>query len=106
MSAPVKKPARRSRLPVWRLYFSFVVAVLAGLAVWFYSEMSDKGLQVGVVALIAVVARVAVLALMGNPFGPILFYDLICTARRGRYVLIRCLYLSALLALLFLLWFS
>jgi ABC-type transport system involved in multi-copper enzyme maturation permease subunit len=33
-------------------------------------------------------------------FGPVLFYDLLRTARRGRYVLLRCVYALLLLAIL------
>src|SRR5579884_894688 len=35
-------------------------------------------------------------------FGPVLFYDLIRSTRRGRYALLRCLYAAALLLMLFL----
>ncbi len=35
-------------------------------------------------------------------FGPILLHDLVSSARRGRYLLIRCLYVAALLVMLFL----
>src|SRR5690242_17379337 len=42
-------------------------------------------------------------------FGPVLPYDMVRTARRGRYVLIRCLYagvLAAILGMVYLSWFS
>src|SRR5713101_2385104 len=35
-------------------------------------------------------------------FGPVFFYDLVCTARRGRLFLLRCIYAAALLVMLFL----
>lgn len=35
-------------------------------------------------------------------FGPVLFYDLIRSTRRGRYAVLRCLYAAALLVMLFL----
>jgi ABC-type transport system involved in multi-copper enzyme maturation permease subunit len=37
-------------------------------------------------------------------FGPVLFYDQVCLARRGRYLLFRSLYAAALLILLFILY--
>jgi ABC-type transport system involved in multi-copper enzyme maturation permease subunit len=109
MSAPGKKPSWRSRFPAWRLYLALVVAYFGSVALWwFHPQMSASVFQAGVIALAAVVTGLVGLAL-GNPFGPILFYDLVCTSRRGRYVLIRCLYLAALLGMLFLLyveWFG
>ncbi len=39
-------------------------------------------------------------------FGPVLFYDMLCAARRGRYFLIRCLYSMLLLLVLFSVWAS
>ena len=39
-------------------------------------------------------------------FGPVLFYDLVKTARNGRGVLLRCGYAAALLATLFFVGFS
>lgn len=53
---------------------------------------------------------VAVLARRGwlRLFGPVLFYDLVRTSRRTRYIVLRCLYIAFLLALLlwvYSLWF-
>lgn len=39
-------------------------------------------------------------------FGPVLFYDMVRTARRSRYVIIRTLILALLVAVLFLVWFT
>ncbi len=109
MSVVDKKPIPRSGFPAWRLYAAFVIAYFGAVALWwFHPQMSVAAFQAGLVALVTVVTGLVALA-MGNPFGPILFYDLICTSRRGRYVLIRCFYLAALLAMLFLLyveWFG
>jgi ABC-type transport system involved in multi-copper enzyme maturation permease subunit len=33
--------------------------------------------------------------------GPVLFYDMVCSARRGRYILLRCVYAGILVLLLF-----
>ncbi len=105
MSAVVKKPIPRSRFPAWRLYAALVITYLCGVALWwFHPQMSAAAFQIGLVALAAVVTGIVAQSLVGNPFGPILFYDLICTSRRGRYILIRCIYLAALLAMLFLLY--
>lgn len=39
-------------------------------------------------------------------FGPVLFYDMVRTARRSRYVIMRTLILGLLVAVLFLVWFT
>jgi ABC-type transport system involved in multi-copper enzyme maturation permease subunit len=45
----------------------------------------------------------ALLAPVWRPlFGPVLFYDLVRSTRRGRYAVLRCVYAAALLAMLFL----
>ena len=39
-------------------------------------------------------------------FGPVLFYDMVRSARRGRYILVRCLYAGLLLFFLFCVWIN
>ncbi len=61
----------------------------------------------GTLALAALlITTVAVLSRVGwlTVFGPVLFYDMLVTARRGRYFLIRCLYSGLLLLVLFTVW--
>jgi ABC-type transport system involved in multi-copper enzyme maturation permease subunit len=56
-------------------------------------------------ALVGGVALLLLVVLRGvwRPlFGPVLFYDLVRSARRGRYAALRCLYAGALLGMLFL----
>jgi ABC-type transport system involved in multi-copper enzyme maturation permease subunit len=52
------------------------------------------------------IATTAVLVRSGwlKLFGPVLFYDMLTTARRGRYSIIRCLYSLVLLLVLFWVW--
>lgn len=52
------------------------------------------------VTVVAVLSRIGWLTV----FGPVLFYDMLVTARRGRYFLIRCLYSGLLLLVLFTVW--
>jgi ABC-type transport system involved in multi-copper enzyme maturation permease subunit len=56
----------------------------------------QAGLWAVVLAGFAVLLRRGWLKL----FGPVVVYDLICVGRRGRYVLLRCLYLTILLLVL------
>ena len=39
-------------------------------------------------------------------FGPVLFYDMVRSARRGRYIVLRCLYAGLLLFFLFTVWLN
>ncbi len=41
-----------------------------------------------------------------SPFGPVLFYDMIRSARRGRYFLLRMLYAGFLVFILFTVWLN
>jgi ABC-type transport system involved in multi-copper enzyme maturation permease subunit len=78
--------------------------ILLGCAAWKYSaDLSPAALVVlwGLLILAA-----AVLARRGwlKLFGPVLFYDMIRTARRGRYFLMRVGYAGLLLFILFSVW--
>jgi ABC-type transport system involved in multi-copper enzyme maturation permease subunit len=78
----------------------FAVLLLIGSPPWL----------VGALLLLLVAVAAGVMRPYLPPlWGPILYYDLLGTARRGRYVIVRCVYLTALLAMLFLLyarWFG
>jgi ABC-type transport system involved in multi-copper enzyme maturation permease subunit len=80
--------------------------VLAGvLAAVTFARRLDLSYQVvlwgGLLVLVGALLRRGWLKL----FGPVLFYDLVRTARRRRYFLIRCLYALAMLAILGWVWF-
>jgi ABC-type transport system involved in multi-copper enzyme maturation permease subunit len=76
--------------------------------VWAFAGWSEP--FTFVLLLLLVGAATAVVRPFLPPlFGPILFYDLVSTARRGRQVIVRCAYIAALLVMLFLLyaeWFG
>src|SRR5205814_1536979 len=63
----------------------FAPGVRAGSWLWYVWLSYATALLVGIVAL----TRLGWLKL----FGPVLFYDMVRTSRRGRYFLVRCLYL-------------
>jgi ABC-type transport system involved in multi-copper enzyme maturation permease subunit len=88
----------------WRLPASVVSAALllvgAGCLYWLGKGIGGAALLVGWALWLAasvVLLRRGWLQL----FGPVLFYDLISLARRGRYVLLRCGYALALLFTLY-----
>src|SRR5712691_8735652 len=60
---------------------------------------SSIGFWQTIVLAILLVVAATVLQRLGwlKMFGPVLFYDMLCTARRGRYSLIRCFYSMLLL---------
>src|SRR5262249_33767731 len=81
-----------------RLAFAGLLAAAGSLA-WF-----GRGLALSRQVLLWTLGSLAVLALLRRGvlklFGPVLFYDLIRTSRRGRYFLMRIAYASLLLFLL------
>jgi ABC-type transport system involved in multi-copper enzyme maturation permease subunit len=70
---------------------SFSLLAIAAATYWFSNRL-PRFQQVVLLALL--VAGVVIVLRRGwlKLFGPVLFYDLIRLARRGRYALIRCLY--------------
>ncbi len=78
--------------------------LLSAVGLWF---VGGKLVAWQVVTLWAVLAITAALLLRRGwlkMFGPVLFYDMLVTARRGRYSLIRCGYAMLLLVVLFWIW--
>ncbi|HKI36360.1 MAG TPA: ABC transporter permease subunit [Gemmataceae bacterium] len=98
------------RLPRWRYVSIFTLLPLGAATVL---AAGNAGIPVlpllGIGALCCGAAIVLLRPVLPPLWGPILFYDLLGTARRGRYVIVRCVYVVALLAMLFLLyakWFG
>jgi ABC-type transport system involved in multi-copper enzyme maturation permease subunit len=73
-------------------------------ALWWLSPRLDAAGQLSLWALLVVGA--AILSRRGwlKLFGPVLFYDMIRAARRGRYILLRVMYAGFLLFILFCVW--
>jgi ABC-type transport system involved in multi-copper enzyme maturation permease subunit len=95
----------RRNLPASRQAWTetLVAALLLSAAggLWWYGKLLTSVQQVFLWALF-----VAVLALVGRRgwlklFGPVLFYDLVRSARRGRFGLLRCFYAGLLLLTFF-----
>jgi ABC-type transport system involved in multi-copper enzyme maturation permease subunit len=94
------RPARSWRL----LAIATVLGVGSGVAV-----ALDPAAALALLALLPVAVVVLARPFLPPLFGPILFHDLVATARRGRQVLVRCAYVAALLVALFILyaeWFG
>jgi ABC-type transport system involved in multi-copper enzyme maturation permease subunit len=84
----------------WEERASLVLLVLGAVALVVWGDPLPLPQQVLLWG--ALLAGLAFLGRRGwlKLFGPVLFYDLICTARRRRYVLIRCLYAVGLAVVL------
>lgn len=78
------------------------LVLIVGAAVGVYSLRSRLGMAQQVVLYSLLLLWLAVLARRGwlRLIGPMLFYDLLCTARRKRYFAMRALYAFALITLL------
>src|SRR5262245_24681896 len=85
-----------------------LLAVLAGLTLFLW--LMDRLVpwqQIGLGVALAVVELALLYRLSGRSLlGPILFYDLIRSARHGRHALLRCGFLVVLLVMLSLLYFE
>jgi ABC-type transport system involved in multi-copper enzyme maturation permease subunit len=90
----------RRRLSSWRDGLVFALVFLA--AIWLYADGGRLARSSQVILWLALALAAAVLLRSGwlKLFGPVLFYDLIRIARRGRYALLRCLYAVFLLLML------
>jgi len=113
MTATAEPPAparlRRS-LPRWRYLVIFGILGLGAFAVLAAGNAGYPFFSfLGIGALCCLAAVLLLSPVLPPIFGPILFYDLLGTARRGRYVIVRCLYIAALAVMLFVLyatWFG
>jgi ABC-type transport system involved in multi-copper enzyme maturation permease subunit len=95
-------------LPLWRLLAIPAAVLVGGAAGWFAVPFGPAAIA-GALALLLGSVVFLLRPLLPPLFGPIFVYDLVGTARRGRYVVVRCLYIAALLVMLFLLyaqWFG
>src|SRR5687767_4214123 len=76
--------------------------VAAAIATWMFTP---KDASAGTLFVLwgLIILGTAVLLRRGwlKLFGPVLFYDMIRSARRGRYFLLRCFYAGLLLFILF-----
>jgi ABC-type transport system involved in multi-copper enzyme maturation permease subunit len=84
----------------WEERLGVVALLAAAAATYWFSSRLPRSQQVVLWGLL--VAGVIVVLRRGwlKLFGPVLFYDLIRLARRGRYALLRCLYALFLLLML------
>jgi ABC-type transport system involved in multi-copper enzyme maturation permease subunit len=85
----------------WEERVGALVLVLGVLGVWWFGDRLSALQHVFVLSLLLVTAAVLLRRGWLKLFGPVLFYDMVRTARRGRYFLIRCLYAGLLLFILF-----
>lgn len=108
MSPPDPAPSRLSRALRWLgspdarpelgalICLPFLVALLF---------MGGRQLPPIIIVFLAAASMAAVLLLFRRSLlvllGPMFFYDLLCYARRGRYIALRCLYAGCLLAAIF-----
>jgi ABC-type transport system involved in multi-copper enzyme maturation permease subunit len=85
----------------WQERIGLGVLLLAAVALGWFGRRLPLASQVvlwgGLIVALAALARRGWWRL----FGPVLFYDLVRLGRRSRYILLRCLYISFLLLLLF-----
>jgi ABC-type transport system involved in multi-copper enzyme maturation permease subunit len=93
----------------WRLAWWVGGGLLFGLlpisVLAWYSDRLSRWQLAALAAALAAADLFLFLRLSGRTLvGPILFYDLVRSARQGRHALFRCLYLAALLVMLFLLY--
>lgn len=96
-----------SLLRLGLLALGLLVVLAAAGALWGYGGRLAAWEEVGLWTALALLAPALLYRLSGRSlFGPILFYDLLRSARHGRHVLFRCFYLAALLVMLFLLYAS
>ncbi len=85
----------------WNERIAASVLVLAGGLLWWLSDSISLAASIALWGLILLLAAVVLRRGWLKLFGPILFYDMIRIARRGRYVLMRGLYAGLLLFILF-----
>jgi ABC-type transport system involved in multi-copper enzyme maturation permease subunit len=115
-AAVTDRPGSAPTLPRWRYVAAVLVfAALAALAFargfWGFALWPNEVLWLDGVLLGLMLVSVIVFVRPFFPplFGPIFFHDLVSTARRGRFLIIRCLYVAALTAMLLVLyaeWFG
>jgi ABC-type transport system involved in multi-copper enzyme maturation permease subunit len=88
----------------WEERLGLLLVLVGGIVLWWGGRFLASGVQVASWGVLLVAA--AVLARRGwlKLFGPVLFYDMIRAARRGRYILFRTIYAVFLLLFLLSVW--
>lgn len=98
MSSPLR--IKTSPLVARQEGLLFLLFCAAGLGLWLYGDLLTGASQLVALSLTVVAIGLLLARIWRGLLGPVLFYDLIRTARRGRYVLLRCIYALVLLAIL------
>lgn len=84
-----------------------LVAILVGaLGLWWYRFRIPAAPQTALWIVLLASFLAASRDGWRRLFGPLLFYDVLRTARRGRYIALRCVYAGLLLGLLFTVYYS
>src|SRR5260370_32849425 len=78
--------------------------LLSAVGLWFVGGKLVAWQTITLWAVLAIAAALLLRRGWLKMFGPVLFYDMLVTARRGRYSLIRCGYSMILLLVLFSVW--
>ncbi len=81
-----------------------LAVVLGAAGLWLLGGRLNVWQNVALWTLLLIVGAVLMRRGWLKLFGPVLFYDMLTTARRGRYSLIRCVYAGVLLLVLFWAW--
>ena len=101
--------------PSWqeRLVLLLFLAIAGALAWLSVAIVQARGPELGVLGVLALLWAVYFVAVVVSSwfgwlklFGPVLFYDMVRTARRSRYVLIRLMYACLLLLILCVMFFT
>jgi len=98
-------PSRRSwprRLALWGEWCAAAMVLGGGGMLILFGDRLTLGSSIVLALLVFVLLTVALRRGWVKLFGPVFFYDLVRTARRGRSFLLRCIYATALLVMLFL----
>jgi ABC-type transport system involved in multi-copper enzyme maturation permease subunit len=80
--------------------------VVAAVGLWLAGTRLTVWQNIALWAVLAITAGILLRRGWLKLFGPVLFYDMLCTARRGRYFLVRSLYTMLLLMVLGSVWLS
>src|SRR5271165_790050 len=84
----------------WQELLGTLVLFVAGGALWWFGGALTAAAQVVLWLALALCAAVLLRRGWLKLFGPVLFYDMVRAARRGRYILARCAYAALLLLFL------
>jgi ABC-type transport system involved in multi-copper enzyme maturation permease subunit len=80
--------------------------VLSAVALWYAGSRLNLWQNVFLWAFLGITGAMLLRRGWLKLFGPVLFYDMLCTARRSRFFVVRCLYSMLLLLVLFSVWSS